>query len=65
MTKVKVLENVGFKFMRFSHERKSSGSLFQSSEAETVNALDPSVLRLKLTGFTLSVEDDRSDLEGK
>jgi len=32
MTKVKVLENVGFKFMRFSHERKSSASLFQSSE---------------------------------
>ena len=51
--------------MRFSHGRMSSGSLFQSSEAETKNALDPSVLRLKLTGFTLSVEDDRSDLEGK
>ena len=40
----------------------SSGSLFQSSGAETESALD---LRLKLTGFTLSVEDDRSDLEGK
>ena len=51
--------------MRFSHELMSSGSLFQSSEPETKNALDPSVLRLKLTGFTLSVEDDRSDLEGK
>ena len=43
----------------------SSGSLFQSSGAETENTLDPCVLRLKLTGFRLSVEDDRSDLEGK
>ena len=42
-----------------------SGSLFQSSGAETENALDSKVLRLKLTGFRLSVEDDRSDLEGK
>ena len=40
----------------------------QSSGAETENALDPWVLRLKpanITGFRLSVEDDRSDLEGK
>ena len=69
MTKAKVLEKVGFKLMfknlRFSHERMSSGSLFQSSGAETENALDPQVLRLKLTGFRLSVEDDRSDLDGK
>ena len=39
MTKVKVLKKVGSKFMlkglRFSHERMSSGSLFQSSGAET------------------------------
>ena len=47
MTKVKVLKKVGFKFMlkktlvRFSHERMPSGSLFQSSGAETENALDP------------------------
>ena len=41
-----------------------SGRFFQSSGAETENALDPYVLRLKLTGFRLSVEDDRSDLEG-
>ena len=45
MTKAKVLEKVGFKLMfknlRFSHERMSSGSLFQSSGAETENALDP------------------------
>ena len=45
MTKVKVLKKVGFKFMlkrlRFSYERMSSGSLFQSSGAETENALDP------------------------
>ena len=51
------------KRLRFSHERISSGSLFQRSGAETENALDP--LRLKLTGFTPSVEDDRSYLEGK
>ena len=42
MTKVKVLKKVGFKFMlkkrlRFSQERMSLGSLFQSSGAETVN----------------------------
>ena len=37
MTKVKVLKEVGFKFkrLRFSHERMSTGSLFQSSGAET------------------------------
>ena len=39
----------------------SSGRLFQSSGAETENALDP----LRLTGFRLSVEEDRSDLVGK
>ena len=43
----------------------SSGSLFQSSGAETENVLDPEVLRLRLTGFRLNVEDDWSDLEGK
>ena len=43
----------------------SSGSLFQISGAETENALDPWVLRLKLIGLRLSVEYDRSDLEGK
>ena len=37
MTKVKVLKEVGFKFkrLRFSHECMSTGSLFQSSGAET------------------------------
>ena len=64
MTKEKVLKNLGFKLMlkktyRFFHERMLSGSLFQSLGAETENAL------LKLTEFRLSVEDDRSDLEGK
>ena len=48
MIKVKVLKKVGFEFMfkrlRFSHERMSLGSLFQSSGAETENALDPYVL---------------------
>ena len=70
MTKVKVLKNLGFKLMlkktyRFFDECMLSGSLFQSLGAETENALDPEVLRLKLTEFRLSVEDDRSDLEGK
>ena len=46
MTKITVLKKVDFKFMlvkrlRFSHERMSSGCLFQSSGAETANALDP------------------------
>ena len=69
MTKVKVLKRGGgglslcLKRLRFSHECISLGSLFQRSGAETENALDP--LRLKLTGFTPSVEDDRSYLEGK
>ena len=41
----------------------SSGSLLQSSGAETESALDTYVFRLKLTGFRLSVEDDRTNLE--
>ena len=46
MTKVKVLKNLGFKFMlkktcRFLHEHMLSGSLFQSLGAETENALEP------------------------
>ena len=43
MTKIIVFKKVGFKFMvkNFSYERMSSGSLFQSSGAETENALDP------------------------
>ena len=44
----------------------SSGSLFQSSGAETENALDPhEVLRLKLKGFRLSVKDAPNELDGK
>ena len=69
MTKVKVLKKVVLSFclkrLRFSHELMSSGTLLQSSGAETESALDTYVFRLKLTGFRLSVEDDRSNLEGK